>query len=85
MGVLMEHIEKKAIESREKWYKAQPWYLRLIIIFFNLEEVYEGAYCDGWVDCCSHSGCSISDLQELKDIVEDLKRESGPVALLSMN
>ncbi len=78
----MEPREKKAIESCQKWYKTQSWFGKLFIRLLHLEDVYEGAYCDGWIDCDSQVS---GELQELVEEVKEMKRESDPIALLSTN
>lgn len=80
---MVDH-NKKASESYQKWYKMQSWYAKLFIILFRLRECYEGAYCDGWMDCSEYKGTLMQDLQDLSDAIEEIKVEGGMSGLAKL-
>lgn len=61
---MVEDRNKRALESYRKWYKIQSWYAKLFIMLFRLRECYEGAYCDGWMDCEEHIGYSANGMKD---------------------
>jgi hypothetical protein len=78
----MEPHELKARKSLLLWYAKQTWFNRLLIRWLKLDDVYKGAYCDGWMDCEAEEGCSIHKLQDLMDAVDEIKMEAREVSMM---
>lgn len=80
-GIILveDTVGNKSVESRKVWYAKQTWFNRLLIRWLKLDDVYEGAYCDGWLDCNDHSA---KDLQDLVDAVEEIKEEGREISAM---